>query len=51
MRAKVRDADIAHIDIVTNTRQLLLTLMQCQLVTPEIDINPFPLFAVTRSTA
>jgi hypothetical protein len=45
------NTNIAHINIVANAGEALLALVQGQLVSPEVDIDPSAFFAITARTA
>lgn len=47
----MRNAHVTHINIVTYTRETLLALVQRELIAPKVNVNPFPRFAIARSTA
>ena len=51
MRTKMRYRDVAHVHIVADGRQRLGALMQGEFVTPEVDVYPTALFAITGLAA
>jgi hypothetical protein len=51
VRTKMWNTNVAHINVVANAGEALLALVQSQLVSPKVDIDPSAFFAVTARTA
>jgi hypothetical protein len=50
VRTKMWNTNVAHINIVPNAREALLALVQGQLVSPEVNIDPSTFLTITART-